>query len=43
MVELGSFSELGILASENLVSKISKEPLELGSGLGSSVGCTSNW
>ena len=31
MVELGPFSNLGILENENLVSKISKEPLELGS------------
>ena len=32
MVDLGPFSDLGILANENLVSKIStKEPLELGS------------
>ena len=31
MVELCPFSDLGILANENLVSKISKEPPELGS------------
>ena len=30
MVELGPFSDLGILANENLVSKIPKDPLELG-------------
>ena len=29
MVELVRFSDLGILANENIVSKISKEPLEL--------------
>ena len=31
MVELGHYSDLGILANENLVSKICKEPLKLGS------------
>ena len=30
MVELGPFSDLDNLANENLVSKISKELLELG-------------
>ena len=28
--ELDPFSDLGILANENLVSKVSKEPFELG-------------
>ena len=31
VVELRPFSNLGILANESLVSKISKKPLELGS------------
>ena len=31
MVELVPFSDLGILANENLASNISKVPLELGS------------
>ena len=29
MVELGLFSDLGILANESLVRKISKEPIEV--------------
>ena len=31
MVALGPFTDLGILANENFVSKISKEPFVLGS------------